>query len=82
MRVAFAVLMTAVAALKIADEGTGGDDFDLDDLDWDDICDEIDCDEIDWSDLPSCFTDEEGNEICLSDLDLDGLDTADLGLAQ
>ena len=72
MRVAFAVLMTAVAALKISDEGAGEDwelASDVDDAELDDIL---------------CWTEEDGQTVCADDKSsLDSLaDENDLVLAQ
>ena len=73
MRVAFAVLMTAVAGLKIKDEGT----VDCADIDWD-----IDWENVDWEtiDIPDCCNDEDGNEVCWDDLSWDDLSLSDLSL--
>ena len=74
MRVAFAVLMTAVAALKISDEREEGN--------WElasDADEMADLANLDLDDIESCWTDDDGLTVCLSDLN--SLDS-DLGLAQ
>ena len=82
MRVAFAVLMTAVAALKLKDEGSeevacADLELDLENVDWENV----DWEDINWDDIPDCCNDEDGNKVCLEDLSWGDLSLDDLSLS-